>query len=142
MTTDTQTITKSLIPEDERMNALPDRFGHAMLAYESAVFNVMGNLCEAYNGGYWDFFALSNGGFYMAWRSEEATVRMANPENYSDEMVTPEVASLVANLYACSVLSFKYGSVPYLGENYHLLRDYVFTELDGGAASAVAALTD
>jgi Antirestriction protein len=37
-----------------------------MLTVERTVYDVLNELAPDYCGGYWHFYALSNGGFYMA----------------------------------------------------------------------------
>lgn len=60
------TLSASLVPEQSRIDCLPSHFGKYMLIAENAIFNIMGELCSTYSGGYWNFFELSNGGFFMA----------------------------------------------------------------------------
>ena len=62
-----QTIIATLISGDqERLEALPRHFGPLMMIFEDSVYQFMRHLCSEYNGAYWQFFELSNGGFYMA----------------------------------------------------------------------------
>ncbi|WP_225854534.1 antirestriction protein [Aeromonas salmonicida] len=58
-------VTANQIPTTSRINALPRHFGRHMMAVETVVFAYMRELVEAYQGGYWEFYDLSNGGFYM-----------------------------------------------------------------------------
>jgi len=37
-----------------------------MLYGENLVYLWMKKLCDEYNGGYWTYYKLSNGGYYMA----------------------------------------------------------------------------
>src|SRR5690348_14714857 len=50
----------------ERLNCLPRHFGRHQLIVEDAVYAFMRHLCAEYDGGFWHYFELSNGGFYMA----------------------------------------------------------------------------
>ena len=69
-------ITRSLIAEASRMDATHTLFGlHFPLRLEPTVFNMAGMLSEQYQGGSWEFYSLSNGGFYMAPRSTRIAPR-------------------------------------------------------------------
>ena len=66
-TSNSNAITRSLIAEASRMDATHTLFGlHFPLRVEPTVFHMAGMLSEQYQGGNWEFYALSNGGFYMA----------------------------------------------------------------------------
>jgi hypothetical protein len=66
------TISSHLVPESDRLAFVDKLFGiNYVLKLEPAVFRFAEQLAApAYNGGYWQFFALSNGSFYMAPRSD------------------------------------------------------------------------
>jgi hypothetical protein len=62
-----QRITAVLVPESRRLNIAATLFGHRFpLQLEPAIYQFAGFLAEDYRGGYWHFYTLSNGGFYMA----------------------------------------------------------------------------
>lgn len=61
-----QNIQAREVGNDERMQMLPRHFGRDMLTVEYAVYAFMRKLTTQYAGGYWSFFELSNGGFYMS----------------------------------------------------------------------------
>jgi hypothetical protein len=42
-----------------------------MIIGEALVFGWLDRLCIDYSGGLWDFYSLSNGGFYMAPTNEK-----------------------------------------------------------------------
>ncbi|WP_241199367.1 antirestriction protein [Ectopseudomonas oleovorans] len=61
-------IVATRVAEADRLRFLPTYFGPSMLRMlrgEALVFGWMGRLCAAYHGGFWHFYTLSNGGFYM-----------------------------------------------------------------------------
>ena len=65
-------ITCELVPEDQRMTVAERLFGiHFPLKLEPVIYGITDRMAEDYNGGYWDFYTLSNGGFYMALASDE-----------------------------------------------------------------------
>ncbi|WNL48535.1 antirestriction protein (plasmid) [Dyella sp. BiH032] len=61
-------ITATLVEgEKKRLEMLPKYFGmRYMLRAEGLVYGWMGKLCPNYRGAYWNYFELSNGGFFMA----------------------------------------------------------------------------
>jgi hypothetical protein len=63
---DNTPITAARVPDEERMNTLPTHFGRHLLNVENATYAWLRELSEEYSGGYWHFYELSNGGFYMA----------------------------------------------------------------------------
>jgi hypothetical protein len=52
--------------EDARIGTLPKHFGARMMTVEHMVYNFMREFVAEYKGAFWDFYELSNGGFYMA----------------------------------------------------------------------------
>ncbi|MDE2388825.1 MAG: antirestriction protein, partial [Betaproteobacteria bacterium] len=66
MTTQT-TITRQRVADHQRIEHTAAIFGiHFPLRFEPAVYVLTERLSTDYHGGYWEFYALSNGGFYMA----------------------------------------------------------------------------
>ena len=61
------TITRQLVADDQRTNVTADLFGvYFPLQLEPFIFSMASRLSEDYGGGYWQFYTLDNGGFYMA----------------------------------------------------------------------------
>lgn len=59
-------IEAHLLPEQDRMAALPRHFGRHMLTVERRIFDFMSRFASKWSGGCWSFFELSHGGFYMS----------------------------------------------------------------------------
>ena len=60
-------ITRQLVAEDQRTHVTADLFGvYFPLQLEPFIFSMASRLSEDYGGGYWLFYTLNNGGFYMA----------------------------------------------------------------------------
>ncbi|MEW8333893.1 MAG: antirestriction protein [Candidatus Thiodiazotropha sp.] len=116
-------IKTSLVPECNRIGFLASQLGTMHLKFEMLTYHVMSQYCEDYNGGYWNFYHLSNGGFYMALDSDQA-FHVVNPMNYCDETMSAEAASIGANLYALSELAFQ-SQDPKLGAHYRLLYEFI-----------------
>ena len=118
---------KTLIKSDEdRMNAGVKYFKNMMhwLNAENFAFNVAHEYTD-YNGGFWDFFELGNGGFFLA-PSREENFKWNNPMNYSEGELSPEALGVVTCLFAYSHMSFKFTDNPTFSEQYHKLREYAY----------------
>ena len=103
MDTETCTITKTLIAEPERLDALPRYLGKHFLEFEMGVYGYMDHFCEAYNGGYWDYYRLSNGGFFMCLSGDEHFKVFNEGNHFADEM-SSEAVSIGVNLFALNAL--------------------------------------
>lgn len=126
---------------DSREGKLMEVFGMAALYAEPMIFNFMKRLDPTYNGGYWEFVDLSNGGFFMYPSRSEAKIRCSWPDNYSDAEVSPEAAGMVATLFALSHLSFKVSGATQerICELYEQLREYAYQHPE---CPAILSLTD
>jgi Antirestriction protein len=116
----TTKIVATLVPSAARLEVLPRHFGRLRSVFEGRVFDWMGWLCPSYSGGYWDFFELSNGGFFMAVQGPPIQLRS---ENGFEAEMSREAAGMTACLFACSHLSFRYDDET-LARHYHWLRDF------------------
>lgn len=124
-------IIATLLPEESRMGFLPAFFGEEhMMNGEGLIFCWMRNLSEDYNGGFWNYYTLSNGGFYMA-PATEKTFRVRVAGNWFDGELSADVAGIVATLYAVCELANRTGS-DRIVDQYHLLRDYAGEHPEAG----------
>jgi len=65
------TITRKQVPNNKRIQHTAALFGlNFPLQLEPFVYTITGKIAEDYHGGYWEFYALSNGGFYMSPHSD------------------------------------------------------------------------
>ncbi len=78
-----------------------------------------------YHGGYWDFYTLSNAGFYMA-PSTDHVFAVSCANSFQGEL-SGDALGITANLYAYSHLSFTGdGGFPrQCARQYHLLKEYM-----------------
>ena len=65
MNTSSSSLQAIEVPDDERVHILPKHFGRHMLRVEYAIYTFMAELAASYDGAFWKFVELSNGGFYM-----------------------------------------------------------------------------
>ena len=120
------TISCHEVPEGDRMAFVDRLFGiHFPMRLEPTVFDMAGMLSSEYQGGYWQFYALSNDGFYLAPRSN--TIFNVCCENGFEGKLSADALGLTATLYAYSHLSFGGDAFADLcGNQYHLVREYMF----------------
>ena len=121
------------------MNFIDKLFGiDYALRLEPAIFQLAEHLAAPqYNGGYWEFYSLSNGGFYMAPRSD-TVFNVSSNNGFAGEM-TADALGITACLYAYSHLSFSDGGfAETCAENYHLLREFAHGHVE--ARSIFAAI--
>ena len=119
-------VTRELVPEDQRMAITERLFGiHFPLQLEPVIYGITDRMSEDYSGGYWDFYTLSNGGFYMA--PSEDRVFHVTCDNMFEGDLSSDALGIVATLYAFSHLSFsdgRFGRV--CAAHFHQLREYMF----------------
>ena len=123
--TSSDTVTSQIVPEASRMDTVDRLFGlRYVLQLEPTVFRFAESLADNYDYGYWQFHTLSNGGFYLAPRSD--TVYNVSCDNGFDGQMTGDALGLTACLYAYSHLSFGDGSefTELCANHYHWLREY------------------
>ncbi len=108
------------------MNVADTLFGvRYVTLLEPTVFNMAGMLAESYSSGYWEFFSLSNGGFYMAPRGDD--IYDVCCENGFEGKLSGNALGLTATLYSYSHLSYGGDAFSSLcAEHYHLLREFMF----------------
>ena len=115
-------INATVVGEIDRLRVLPQYCGaRYMLVVENAVYDWMGMVCADYTGGQWDFYELSNGGFFMAMRGVES-FDIEAPNYYSGKM-SAEAAGITATLYALNEVACKTAQ-SHIVDLYYNLREY------------------
>ncbi len=121
------TITSQQIADKNRIKHTSDIFGmYFPLCIEPHIYNVTNTIADEYHGDYWDFYALSNGGFYMAMHSD--TIYQVECENGFVGKLSATALGITACLYTYSHLSFcdNIELSEICSAQYHLLREYMF----------------
>ncbi|MGR8998799.1 MAG: antirestriction protein [Gammaproteobacteria bacterium] len=127
----TTIITRTQAPDHLRIQHTAKLFGlNFPLHLEPLVYTITGNIASDYNGGYWEFYELSNGGFYMAPDSDNPF--KVSCENGFEGQLSADALGITVCLYAYSLLSFtgKNGFDETCARQYHLLRDYMLEQPD------------
>ena len=118
-------VSSHCVPDADRLTFTAELFGiNFPMRLEPAVFDMAGRLAPEYNGGYWQFYGLSNGGFYMAPQSD--TVFEVSCENSFEGQLSADALGIAACLYVYSHLSFGQGAfAETCARQYHWLRDFM-----------------
>ncbi|MGW1372423.1 antirestriction protein, partial [Providencia hangzhouensis] len=85
-----------------RLTFLPSKLGRYCIAFENAIYHWMTRNAVAYNGGYWDFYTLSNGGFYL---QPTKGYMLTSPNGFMDD-VSAQEAGIIVTLMMLSHFSF------------------------------------
>lgn len=92
------------------------------LRFESGAYQMLKDATNGYEGGLWDFYSLSNGGFYMA-PTGCPVLHLRGPDNGFEGLLSADAAGIYATAMALSHLSFQsHSDLP--GVKFHLLRDF------------------
>ena len=132
-------VTKELVPEDRRMAVTERLFGiHFPLQMEPVIYGITDRMARDYSGGYWNFYTLSNNGFYMA-PSGDAVFHVTCDNMFEGDL-SADALGITACLYAYSHLSFSNGRFARVSaRHYHRLREYMFEHPE---ARAILGATD
>jgi Antirestriction protein len=118
-------ITCNVLPTQKRIKVTAELFGlNFPMRLEPLIFNLTDHIAENYSGGYWDFYTLSNGGFYMSPRNDEPF--NVSCENGFEGRLSGDALGIVVCLYAYSHLSFsgQNGFDEVCAEHFHRLREF------------------
>lgn len=133
-------IQRELITDGTARVELTQRlFGlHFPMTLEGAVYGFASALSTDYTGGFWRFYALSNGGFLMTPDSTDRYV-VASMNGYCGRH-SADAFGITVCLFAYSQLSFGADAFAAVSaRHFHLLRDMA---LDHPEASAIFAAID
>lgn len=116
-------IESSIVEIDDRPNALSNQFGNHCLVFENEVYNWTTKLSKDYTGGYWEFYNLSNRGFYMAPKTEQ-TFHIINPMNGFSGHMSADAVGISVCCFALSHLSNIYQNDPVWVDCFYQLREF------------------
>jgi hypothetical protein len=119
-------IYRDAVPEARRAAQASALFGlNFSLRLEPFVFSTAAQLSSDYHGGYWHFYVLSNGGFYMAPQSD--ALFAVGCENGFEGQLSADALGMTACMFAYSHLSFadEGDFAETCAEQYHLLREHL-----------------
>jgi hypothetical protein len=119
-------VTRDLVSEDQRMSVTERLFSiYYPMRLEPVVFGITEKMSKDYTGGYWDFYTLSNGGFYTAPSGDD--IFHVTCDNMFEGDLSADALGITACLYAYSHLSFSNSRFARVCAcHYHRLREYSF----------------
>ena len=132
-----ETIIRTTVPVQQRLSHTAKRFGLDFpVQLEPTVYAFADRLAETYNGGYWEFYTLSNGGFYMAPKTDDPF--SVSCENGYEGELSADALGITVCLYAYSHLSFSHqpSFAQRCAQHYHWLRDYMMEHREAGSMLA------
>ena len=122
---------------DARIGTLPRHFGSRMVTVEDRVYRFMRESVTEYKGGFWEFYELSNGGFYMA--PACGPVKFSVHGNGFEGTMSADAAGITVCLFTFSHLSFQLPEQDVLSGHFHKLREFA---LSHGEAGLILAAID
>ena len=130
----TSNITRQQVADDQRITITAKLFGvHFPMQLEPTVYRTTGSLAGDYHGGYWTFYLLSNGAFYMAPDADSDFA--VSCENGYEGCLSSDALGISACLNAYSHLSFSDNEefAQICARQYHWLRDYMLGHAEARA---------
>lgn len=130
-TTEFTPVTASLVSDENRLDFCPTFFGESlMMRGERLVFAYMDRLSSDYDGGYWYFYELSNGGYYMA-PAIDSEMQIEVVGNWFSASMSADAAGIVATLFALGQLAAESES-DRLIDCYYKLREFALDHAEAG----------
>jgi Antirestriction protein len=130
-----QPVTASVVADNHRLTFLPSYFGpRLMIRGEALIYAWLRRLSDDYDGGYWNYYTLSNGGFYMAPKLGKRLRVEVDGNGFSGEM-SADAAGIVATLFALGQLAAEIqgtDAADTLIDRYHFLREFVDDHAEAG----------
>jgi hypothetical protein len=125
-------ITRRLVPESQRLRFFPRIFGTKFLYGERLIYAWARGLCPDYNGGFWHFYTLDNGGFYVA-PDRKDPMRIVVDGNGYDGTMSADAAGIVITLFSLCRMAEHFESAT---DHFHALRDFASEHPEAGAIFA------
>jgi len=129
-----EVVTATHVPGPQRMTFLPQFFGKFFMQGEQLLFNWADRLSPQYSGGFWNFYTLSNGGFFAAPHMGVEKVEVRQNLNGYEGSMSEQAFGVVVTLFALNHLIMSLYEkqadedlIDQLSERYHLLHDFIGT---------------
>ena len=123
-------IVATLVGDDDRLDFMPKHLGLRNLMKGQNMFPAyLDRLSVDYSGGYWEFYELSNGGWYTAPRGDQH-YRVAWDGNGYEGQMSADAAGITASLFTLCELANRTQEDDLI-KAYHLLRDFAIEHEEG-----------
>jgi hypothetical protein len=103
---------------------MPNLVGVDCVVLEHTIYDMLRTLSPDYDGGFWEYFRLSNDGFFMA-PERAGLYRIRCDGNGFSGAVQADVAGIIACAMAYSHLSFRARGERF-ARAYELLSEFIF----------------
>jgi hypothetical protein len=123
-------IVATIVPDAQRMAFLPRKLPRFYRRIEPLVFRFMGLLDATYEGGYWEFVDLSNGGFYLRLLRTGLAELSWDGNGFSGSL-SQDAAGIVASLFALNHLCNSTEQPAHVDLYFHL-RDFAGDHPEAG----------
>ena len=118
-------IVASKVSHDRRLPILPTYFPNTFVVVENMVYSFTDKLCEKYQGGFWEFYELSNGGFYMA-PKDDAVFDVAVPfGNAYEGIMSADALGITVCLFVYCYMAEQHPASNF-GDYYWHLRNFAY----------------
>ena len=115
--------TPTVVPDSRRVNFLPALFGpRRMIAGESMIYSVVGQLDTNYRGAMWDFLEVDGKPLYLR-LDGEGQIGIQWHDNGFQGTVSTDAAGIIACLISFSSLSFD-DPTDLMADAFHRLREF------------------
>lgn len=127
-------VAMTLVSDEQRSDFWLNHFGtvKGWTTFEVVVFTTMGQFCEDYHGGYWEYCTLSNGGAFIYPDLSEDALTLFNMHNGNEAKVSSEAAGIVVCLILYSIWSFQTES-EVMCDRFYQLRDFALQHTESSA---------
>jgi hypothetical protein len=121
-------ISSSVVPAELRAGFFSRYLGRHFLKGESMIYDWARRLSVDYDGGSWEFFELSNDGFYVA-PARSGPLQVEWNLNGFSNALGPDAFGIVVTLFALCHLAELTANDSII-ERYHALREFALTHAD------------
>ncbi|HEQ1858320.1 TPA: antirestriction protein [Providencia alcalifaciens] len=127
-------ISIKTVPNHQRTHFWQSHFGtvKGFATFEVVIFTIMGQFCDEYTGGYWQYCTLPNGGAFIYPDLIPEKLTLFNMHNGNEAELSPEAAGVAICLMLYSQWSFRTES-EVLVERFYQLRDYAIQHPESSA---------
>lgn len=119
------------VSEHQRLGFLPLMLGTRYLDFENRVYGQAREFTDQYKGGYWSFYQLNNGSFYIAPAGQQRWSIYVWGNGFKGEL-SSDAFGVVVSLFALNTLIWEDQSDDLI-DKYYLLRDFAAEHPEGAS---------
>ena len=118
----------------ERLQCLPEVAGRDYVVLEHTIYDILSTLSADYDGGFWEYYRLSNGGFYMAPQDAKSFRIFCDGNGFAADICANTTGIIVTAMAYDHLTRRPRGSC--FARAYQLLAEFVFQQSDAGTIRA------